>query len=588
MKRWTLLLGALGALAAALLVAALPARSDYLGEPASVWQLRLAAAKDVSAKRSAAFALGKCGLQALQAVPDLIKCLESESEDASVRETAAYSIGQIVLRGSARPDLVRLLCQFANTKKGDERVTRSAIVALGTCGTDSSEIRAALERALEDPRPAVRQNAAWALGEICQTTDEPPISSLRVALSSQEQDSLVKRDAALALGNIVSQRSSRSVIWENSESQERKRLEKVREQARAAIPELIDCVGNDSVELKKAAAGALVNIVNSKDANARAVLAKACDKKEDIEVRFNAAQALAAIGGKGSEAAVPVLQDVLRSSKGNPEWRQNAVLAFRNLGSVGAKALPDLLQVLAKDSDKQVRYHTAVALDGWKSASKQVVPALVQRVVAKDEDGEVRAAAAVSLWSIGPCDPATAAIPLLLKVLADPQEPTEVRFGVLRALRVNESDLQKYDEFFAALKAIVSDPTLRNRTTRERLLAYDSAFLLGVFKGPDAPAEVFPVMEIFLKDNDLRLFTGVMSGGGHVAEGGGGKSVVAEQGIDDGRLAAVRGLQSIGPQRVKTQEAIITQLRVLRDTDHEILPKLREAAAKLLKDCGVK
>jgi HEAT repeat protein len=583
MNRLTVLFSGLAAVW--LLIAVSPSRGDYLGKPAAQWQLQLAGAKDATARRSAAFALGKCGLQALQAVPDLMRCLESESEDMGVRETAAYSLGQIVMRGSASPDLVRLLSKLAAAKATDDQLARSALVALGNCGTDTADIRAALETALVNPSPAVRQNAAWALGEVCQKTDDPPVSSLRLTLSGQEKDKLVKRDAALALSKIVSQHGP-AVGFGNAEQKERDRIAKVRDYARAAIPELLNCIADDYVELKKAAAGALVNIVNSQDGHAASALAKACTKSEDIEVRLNAAQALAAIGGKGSEAAVPVLQDVLRSNKGNPEWRQNAVLALRNLGSVGAAVLPNLLEVLARDPDRKVRYYAAVALGGWQTANKQVVPALVQRVVDGEEDLEVRVAAAVSLQSIGQCDEAAAAIPVLVQVLANPEQPPRVRERVLWALRVHQAGLSNHDEVFAALKAILTEPGLRNPRSGGKMLRYDAAYLSAVFKKASAPKEVFPVLEDFLKDNDVRLFAGVKTGGARVAEGGSGKSVVAEQGIEDGRIMAVQGLQEIGPARVKNQGAIIAQLTVLRDSQQAIEPKLREAATTLLKDCG--
>jgi len=588
MKRWIAMLAGLAA-AWLLLPSSSPSRGDYLGKSAAQWQQELTLAKDAKTKRSAAFALGKCGIQALQAVPALMKCLQSDSEDPGVRETAAYALGQIVPRSSASQELVQLLCRLAATKADDDRLPRSAIVALGTCGTDTADIRAALEKALEDASPAVRQNAAWALGEICQHSEDPPLWSLRLAFANKEKDKLVKRDAALALGKVVAQLPPAG-------GDAAQRVGKVREQARAAIPDLLGCVGQDYVELKKAAAGTLINLVNSQDVQALPILAKACAKNEDIEVRFNAAQALAAIGGAGSEAAVPVLLDVLRTKKDDPErnlkgdaeWRRTAILAFRNLGSVAAAALPDLLQILATDPDLQVRYNTAVALGGWKTNNHLVVPALVQRVVDSDENIAVRVAASMSLQSIGQCKEAIAAMPLLVKVLADPQQPAQIRERVLFAMRVHQNDLDNYQDVFAALKEILVEPGLRDPASGGKMLRYDAAYLFGIYKQAKAPKEVFPVLTDFLKDNGIRIFAGLATGGGRVAEGGSSKSVVAEQGVGDGRINAVEALQRIGAKRVKTQPEIIQELKSLRDSDQAVEPKLREASAKLLKDCGVK
>jgi HEAT repeat protein len=566
---------------AALLLGPVAARGDYLGKSAAQWQLELTLARDAQARRSAAFALGKLGPQSRDAVPDLMKCLEAANEDPGVRETAAFSLGQIVRRGSSSDDLVRLLCKIV-TAKTDERIARSAILALGKCAADTAQVRATLEKAIDDPSPAVRQNAAWAFGEICQRSETVPVSSLRKALGTKEEDKLVKRDAALALDKILTYQPA---AGSDAEHHERLRLGKVREQARAALPELLSCAGHQYVELKKAACGTLINIVNSQDANARAILAQACGKGEDIEVRRNAALALAAIGGTGSEAAIPVLQDALRNS--DPELRQKAVLAFRNLGSVAANSLPHLLKALAQDADDRVRRYAAVALGGWALDSKDVVPALVQRVVDRKENVEVRTAAAVSLQSIGQCEQAIAAIPELIGVLDNPQEPARVRERVLWALRVHQGELANHKKVFDALKKVLKEPGLSDPASGGKMLRFDAAFLFGIFKKADVPDEVFPVLQDFLQDSTIRVYTGLSTGGGRVAEGGGSKSSVAEQGGEDGRIMAIQALQEIGAKRVRGQQQVIQQLKVVRD-DGTVEPKLREAAAKLLKDCGVK
>jgi HEAT repeat protein len=561
-------------------------RGDYLGKSAAQWEREFSTARDVSAKRGAAFALGKLGIQAIPALPALTRCLESENEDEGVRETAAFSIGQIVPRGSANDNLVKVLCKLAAGKSEDDRATRSAIVALGSCGSDTAEVRAALDKALGNTSPAVRQNSAWALGEICLKSDDPPVSALRRALASKETDRLVKRDAALAFAKIVT--PPPVVGGEAEQKQEQERLKKVREQSRAALAELLVCAGNDYVELKKAAVGALVNLVNSDDDKARPILAAACGKTEDIAVRFNAAQALSAIGGPGSDAAVPVLQEVLRNKKGDPDWRQNAVLAFRNLGPVGAAALPDLLEALASDSDIKVRYNAAVALGGWKADSNQIVPALVQRVLASEENTDVRVAAAMSLQSLGSCEQAVAAIPQLVNVVTNAEQPPRIRERVLWALRVHQGGLAKHEEVFVALKNILAEPGLRDGNSGGKMLRYDAAYLLAAYKQSKAPDEVFPVLNDFLQDKGIRIFTGLTTDASRVAEGGASKSVVAEQGGEDGRIMAIDALNKIGAQRVKRQADVIQSLRAMRDSDPAIESKLREATVKVLKDCGVK
>jgi HEAT repeat protein len=572
----------------------------YLGKSAPQWQQELMQAKDAKTKRSAAFALGKLGPQAFGSVQALVTLLESDSEDIGVRETAVYALGEIIPRGNASREVAFLLCKLANLKGADDRLARSAIVALGKCASDTAEVRAALESALEDPNPGVRQNAAWAIGEVCLRAQAPPLGSLRLVLAARETDRLVQRDAALALDKIVG--LVPPVGGGDVEQQERERIVKVREQARAAIPELLGCVSQDYVELKKAAAGALINLVNSKDVQAKAVLARACGKDEDMELRFNAARALAAIGGPGAEAAVPVLQDVLRTKKddparnikGDPAWRQTAVLAFRNLGSVAAAALPDLLEALAKDSDKKVRLYAAHALGGWESNRSQVVPALVQRIADGDEDTDVRVAAGIALKSIGKCPEAVAAIPALVKVLGSSKQPPPVREHVLWALRVHEGELANHKEVFGALKEILVDEALRGLNSGGKMLRYDAAYIFAVFKKAEVPAEVFPVLNEFLHDDKVRIFTGLVTGSSRVAEGGGGGSVVAVQGGEDARIMAVQALEAIGRKRINTmkdasvKDQIIAQLRLLNDPSQLVEPNLYAAVGRLMKELGLK
>jgi HEAT repeat protein len=559
----------------------------YLGKTAVDWQQELSQAKDAKAKRNAAFALGKLGSRSLAAVPELMQILANANEDAGVRETAAYSLGEIVPRGSSKEEVYRLLCQLAVPKTDNDRLAHSAVVALGKCGDDTAEIRAALGKAMESPSPAVRQNAAWALGEICKNADDPPVSLLRKGIKSGEQDKLVKRDAAVALGKLASGEPTGSL---DAQQRERQRIGKAREQVRAAVPDLLRCVGEDYVELKKAAAGALINLVDSKDTQALPILAKACGKSEDIEVRFNAAQAMANIGGTGAEPAVPVLQEVLRNKKADSEWRQNAALAFRTLGAVAAPALPELLEALENDADLKVRYNAAVALGGWKTDPSQVVPALVKVVVNSLDNADVRAASASSLQTIGKCPQADTAVPALVGVLDNPAVPARVRWRVVWALKVHQNDLanSRFDNFFAALKKVLTEKELRDGDSSAKMLRYDAAYLLAIFKRDQVPDEVFPALLDFLKDNTIRIFAGLTTGGGRVGEGRTGTSVVAEQVAEDGRTLVVQALDAIGPQRVRTKAPeIVEQLRFLRDDDATD-PTLREAVTKMLKGMGGK
>jgi HEAT repeat protein len=553
-------------------------RGDYLGKSVAQWQSELTNGKDAATRRSAAFALGKMGTEAFPALTDLAECARSDKEDAGVRETATFAIGQIVPRGRASAEITALLCKLA-LGANDVRIQRSALVALGSCGGDQQKVRDTLDKAMADSTPAIRQNAVWALGEICRKTETVPLAALRKGLSDKSDDKLVKRDAALALGKILTNQAPTED--DENQSGERQRLSKVSAQARDAMDDLLACAGHDYVELRKAALGTLVNLVKPEDAAVKATLIKSC-KDDDFEVRCNAALALATIGGDGAEAAVPVLREALQ--KGDVTVRRLVVLQFRNLGEVAGAALPDLLKVLSKPGeDKLVKRNTAVMLEGWKIEAPVVVPALVARLVDRKEAEEVRVAAAVSLQKIGACEEAARAIPRLVDVLADSKEIPKVRDRVLWALTVDRYEMASHDEIFTTMTNVLLEKGLRNAEGGGRLLRYHCAYLLGMFKQSSAPREVFPALQDFLDDPKVVIYLGRNVGTQSVKEGGAGQSNVSEKGGDDGRIMAVQALEKIGYDYLAAQQSgprIIEQLKSLRSARDA---NLREQAAKLLK-----
>src|SRR5262249_3943795 len=86
-------------------------------------------------------------------------------------------------------------------KDADPRVQRSAAYALGTFGRAGLPAAEALKKALASPAAAVRQNAAWALGEIGPEIGDDAVTALTKLLG--DEDALVRRDAAGALGEIA-------------------------------------------------------------------------------------------------------------------------------------------------------------------------------------------------------------------------------------------------------------------------------------------------------------------------------------------------------------------------------------------------
>jgi HEAT repeat protein len=570
----------------AALVLVIPGQADpqtYLGKAPAEWQRQLGA-KDAKARRDAAFALGKLGPEADEAIATLLRLLQTDN-DKAVRDAAAYSLGQICKRGRTPNEVIDVLCKTL-LGNGDGMVRRSCAVALGNCAPDTPQVREALGKALEDrDNPGVRQNAAWALGEVCQRSDDLPVKELRKGL--QDGDKLVKRDAALAVARICRLHTTGA----DSEAGERQRRAKVREQGDKAIRDLLACAKHDYLELRKAALDALANLsLTDYKAEAVPLLAKICeDAAEDPEVRRNAALTLGNIGGDEAKPAAPVLRDNLRT--GDIEQKRLVALTLRQLGPNAQPAMTDLCRALTQP-DLELRQNAAYGLGGLGAAGHEAVPFLVKVVADSKEDYRVRVAAAMSLQTIGGCDQATSAIPELLAVLDDTNQPVKVRERVLWALRVHKLALRDDERVIASLKKLLTEKGLGNRVdatggSSGKMLRYDSAFLLSVLKRQEAPDEVLDVLNDFLHDSSIKIYAGITvttTGGGSEGEKA-GRANTEEKTTIDGRIMAIDALGQLG-DRVKKNAKIMDQLRAMSAENSPFEIHIQKAARELLKKLG--
>jgi HEAT repeat protein len=530
----------LGAALGLALLAAGPARAQqtgYLGKPLTAWASDLKSDNSV-ARRSAVFALGKMGSASAGWLPQVMGILR-EDKIGSVREAAAIAVGDIckgAIRVSERTDILKALTG-ALASDADPLVKRSAAVALGNLGPDAKDAKAALEQALADANPAVRQNAAWAVGQIKTES----AAALKNAL--KDQDALVVRDAAKSVGLLEGK-------------------------GHDALPELLGACQHADTEVRKAALGAMVAIVGPEDKEAALTIRKALTDK-DVEVRRNAALALGNIGGAEAAEAVPVLVEALTQNT-DKELRLNAAGVLKNIGPAAAAALEPLRKALADPTDADLRMNAAVALGGLQAAAEPAFDDLIRVVTNPKEDTKVRFQAAVSLAQIGKVPAAKAAIPTLIGVIGNRANPSRVRERTLWALRVHQGDLMNYPDLFGALAQVVEEP----RVEENRMLRYDAAFMLGVFKRAEVPAKTLDVLLEFLKDDTIKVYAGTGATAVGVSEKGVGKGTVVERGKDDGRVMAVQALMRIGPERLKARPDILQQLRALSQ-NNATLPNLR-------------
>src|SRR5262249_8682030 len=129
-----------------------PDEPEFLKVPASKWVRDLGSA-DAAVRRSAAFALGKMGLPAAGAGPQLLTALADLKP--AVREAAAFALGEIGPTDNSGPLVEALLKAL---KDDNAKVRRSAAFALGRLGARGSTV-AVLGSGNVDATAVVKANA---------------------------------------------------------------------------------------------------------------------------------------------------------------------------------------------------------------------------------------------------------------------------------------------------------------------------------------------------------------------------------------------------------------------------------------------
>jgi HEAT repeat protein len=532
-------------------VLAPPAQAQkFLKKDVPTWVKELSTGVNEPGRRNAAFALGKLGGYAAEAVPALKRALERDSS-YKVREAAAFALGEIGrdLKPGSDPELAPLLTSAL--KDDNWQVRRSAAFALGCLEGEAAKHQAALEALLRDPNPAVKQNAAWALGKAGPSA----IPKLREAL--RDEDAFVKRDAVIALKSFEPA------------------------PVRAALGDLLFLCEDKDSEVRRAAVKELTRVVEPQDLKVALAILQGVLADRDLEIKRNAALALANIGGKETAAAVPILVDALR--RGDLELRRQAAAGLRNIGEAAASAVPDLLQTL-RDPDEELRKNSAFALGGIGPKAEKAVPALVALLTDPKEKPEPRMAAAVALSkdAIGPVPAAIDAVPRLTQLVANAGDDGNVRWRAIWALRAHGFNLQKMETVFPAFSKVLKEA----KTEDNRMLRNDCAYMLARLQGRDAGEDVLTGLLDFLKDDKVQLYESTQAtvqGGGQ--ETGVGKATVKELGKGDGRVMATEALKAIGAARLRQRADIVEQLRLLAQ-DQNTATDLRKECQALLKDVG--
>jgi HEAT repeat protein len=524
-----------------------PRETAFLGKPLTRWTEEVSSA-DAVVRRSAAFALGKAGAPAIPAVPKLVRTLKDP--DAGVREAAAYALGEIGPSGweETLPALIRLV-------DGDRSplVRRSAAFALGRLGrqTAATEIgaphllREALERGLKDPEAQVRQNIAWALGQM--GADQAEANAAILCRTLTDSDPLVRRDAAAALGELGPG-------------------------AHLAASSLLARFKEDTnADVRRTAMESLVSVVTVKD-RAIASELRSVLSNPNSETARDAALALGKIGGADAAAAVPILCASLQDRESNS--RRQASAALGCVGPEAAPAVASLTQALS-DRDAVVRRNAALALGHIGVKSEPAVPVLARLMAAQDERDEVRVIAGEALMEISPA--IKPAVPKLIKILKEERNPRLRQTAVLALGRMGEPDEPGVT---GALTAVLSE-----EGPEYLALRYDAAVLLGILLGPRVPEKCLDVLAALLRETSAYAFLGTGAKVGNAGkEARGVENQLTRSLGGDCRYQAALAVERIGRRanrpdiiRALKEAALAPDLRV-REAANSALRRIQQPA----------
>jgi HEAT repeat protein len=387
----------------------------------------------------------------------------------------------------------------------------------------------------------VRQNAAWALGQLDEDGRKAAVTGLTRLLGT-DPDALVRRDAAAALG-------------------------KIGRDAHAALPLLLARFrSDDDAGVRKTALDAVAGVVTSEDTDAVDALRPAL-QDADADVVRAAAFALANVGGPGSADAVPVLGRTLR--EGDVPTRRLAATALANVARHAEAALPKLTAALA-DPDAEVRRSAALGLGNMGAKARPALPALLQALdPAEDED--VRKFAAEALSNVDPNDPDVVAA--LLRVLGEPGN-----YGVRHRVVWAVERLKEFEQP-GVVRALAE--TLLESGPEARLLRYEAAKVLALKLGPRVPDRVLDVLLEALGDEHIKIYLGTgakVSGAGTEARTG--QAQLKEAGVGDWRRVVAIAFAKIGT-RARQRPEVLPGLRKLAEDSFD--PETRKVARLALR-----
>jgi amidohydrolase len=237
-----------------------------------------------------------------------------------------------------------------------------------------------------------------------------------------------------------------------------------------------------------------------------------------------------------------------------------AVLNLAGKTKKGASAdVPELIRALAS-IDPEIRREAILNLRELGPKAEPAAATLVKFLGDAAQPKEVRIDAAMALASIGACPAAKAALPKLAQIVENRKEPAQLRERTIWALRVHKLDLIPKAEVMAAFAKVLDEPA----NADNKMVRYDSCYMLCMLKGEEAPDKALDVLLEFLKDATIAIYEG------------------RDKEKRDARIMAIQALERSGVKRVQERADIVAKLQEI-ERDETLWSRLRSDARALLK-----
>lgn len=244
------------------------------------------------------------------------------------------------------PDAVDALIELLGDQFEDFQ-RASAAQFLGVLGTDAKAAAAPLKKALADKHEAVRDMAAWALGEMQETTAKADLEKLLTDASP-----LVQVSAALSLSELAELEASKD---------EKAEPPKIH-------PVLLKSLAHED-EFVRGYAAKSAGVLGGLAVDALPALEKLL-KDKNANIRFAAAAAYWDISGQPN--VLPVFVELLEAKEAGV--RESAVAVLGEMEEQAKTALAALRKVVETDTSRRVRAAARTAIENIRSAAPDKAP----------------------------------------------------------------------------------------------------------------------------------------------------------------------------------------------------------------------